>query len=207
MTRLLRIRKSRGRSTDRNRLRIQKTQSMTTSVLEALPVEIKASILHAIPDPPTLLNLIIASREYRKTYDTYRETVLPAAILNEVANKGIFSEQPIAWMELCVSRQIHYKWGLEAAILIYYTKNRQGQEVRMTYGQCMPLMALEDARTWGSGASGSYVIHGGGPIFRSRRVISSRGWHDTRDHEFSFFGLDTTVPYHLMNDDGTAKVW
>jgi len=207
MTRLLRKRKSRGRSTDRNRLRIQKTQSMTTSVLEALPVEIKASILHAIADPPSLLNLIIASREYRKTYDTYRETVLPAAILNEVANKGIFSEQPIAWMELCVTRRYRCKWALEAAILIYYTQSRQGKAVRMTYGQCLPLMALEDARTWATSASGSRIIHGSGPIFRSRRVISSRSWHDTRDHEFSFFGLDATVPYHLMNDDGTAKAW
>ncbi len=180
---------------------------MATSILEALPVEIKALVLHAIPDLPTLLNVIIASREYRKTYGTYRETVLPAVILNEVANKGIFSEQPIAWMELCVSRRYHCKWALEAAILMFYTQSRRGKKVRMSYGQCMPLIALEDARTWGSGASGNYMIHGSGPIFRSRRVISSRGWHDTRDHEFSFFGLDTTVPYHLMNDDGTAKAW
>lgn len=175
--------------------------------METLPVEIKAFVLHAIPDLPTLLNLIVASREYKKTYDTYRETVLPAVILNEVANKDIFSEQPIAWMELCVTRRDPWKWAVEAAIQIYYTQSRQGKKVRMTYEQCMPLMALEDARTWGSGASGSLMIHDGGPIFRSRRVISSRGWHDTEDHEFSFFRLDGTVPHHLMNDDGTAKAW
>lgn len=180
---------------------------MATSILEALPVEIKASVLHAIPDSPTLLNLIIASKEYKKTYETYHETVLPAVILNEIANKGIFSEQPIAWMELCISRRHPWKCGIEAAILEYYTQTQQGKEVRMTYGQCMPLTALQHARTWGTGAPGSSVIHGSGPIFRSRRVISCRSWHDTIDHEFSFYGLDATVPYHLMNDDGTAKAW
>ena len=102
---------------------------MATSNLEALPVEIKALVLHAIPDSPTLLNLIVASREYRETYITYRETVLTAVILNEVGTKGIFSAPPIAWMELCVTRRNPWEWAVEGAILIYYTQSREGRAV------------------------------------------------------------------------------
>lgn len=167
---------------------------MATSGLEALPVEIQASVLHAIPDIQTLHNLIIASRKYNETYHTYRKTVRPAKTLRNFANRRIFATQRIHWMELCVVRHHSPKPDLSAAILEYYWRSRDGKGVQMTYDECLPLLALKDARTWGFG---KHPVHRGRSVFRSRRLVSSKQCYNTKDREFIFLTVEGDVPYKL----------
>lgn len=167
---------------------------MTRSGLEGLPVEIQASVLHAISDLQTLHNLIIASRKYNETYRTYRKTVLPATTLRDFASRRIFATQRIHWTELCVVRHHSSKPDLSAAILKYYWRSRDGKDVQMTYDECLPLLALEDARTWGSG---KHPVHRGRSVFLSRRLVSSKPCYNTKNREFIFLTVEGDVPYKL----------
>lgn len=169
------------------------------SGLEALPVEIQSIVLHAVPDPQTLLHLIIASRKYNETYYTYRRTVLPAVVIRDFANKRIFSNQSVHWMEVCIGRRNPARSGLPDAILAYYSQARAGSEVQMTYEQCLSLLALKDARTWGS----KYPRYRGGSVFRSRRLVSSDKYYNTRDREFSFLGVEKGIPKSLKFTTGS----
>ena len=180
---------------------------MTTSRVEALPAELKMMVLYAIPDTQSLLNLIIASPGYLEAYQTNRETTLQAVILNQVANMGINFSQPIAWMELCVGHGNAWSPGLAAAMQSYYRQSRKGKQVKLTYEQCMSLLTLIDVRTWGTSPFGGYVIHAGGPIFRSRQVVSSEPCYNDKDHEYRFLAMDREVPSYLMRSGGTAHAW
>ena len=166
------------------------------STIEALPAEIKLLLMKSIPDPETLVNLTIASRTYNETYRTYRKTVLPPVLLNGIKNKGIFRYQPIAWMELCIDRRNPHGSEVELAIKRYYRQSREGLKVTMTYEECLPLIALKDARTWTTSPIGSCVMHTGGRVFESRVMAWAALEYDNHGHIFRVLSLDGAAPLH-----------
>ena len=180
---------------------------MATSALEAFPAEVRLLVLQDIPDLKTLLNLIIASRTYNETHQAYYEEVVRAVILNDIANQGIFQFQPIAWIELCVDPQHRLSSEVERAIQHYYRQSQRGQAITMTYEECLPFLALKDARTWGIVPLGTYIMYAGGSIFRLRRIVSSAPFYNAENREFRFLSMSREVPSFFLYEAGTSRAW
>ena len=74
---------------------------ISTPEMEAIPAEVRLAILHAIPDIPTLFNLIRASPTYYATFALAREEILSSVILHELEdNKDLNLFKPMEYMVL-----------------------------------------------------------------------------------------------------------
>ena len=110
-------------------------------------------------------------------------------------------------MELCVDPQHRLSSEVGKAIQHNYRQSQRGQAITMTYEECLPFLALKDARTWGIVPFGRYIMYAGGSIFHWRRIVSFAPLYNADNGESRILSMNREVPSFFIYEAGTSRAW